>query len=154
MPGAIPVASEGQLQWLVDRAAITDLFLAFARAIDDKDQRAYTDCFAEDGVVALPHGRFEGRDAILNMRTPPARWATHHLQAGHQILLNGDKATARVQMMAAHVFDAAVPGGNARAGGWYDAELTRTAAGWRLCSVVLTIIWSTGEMMPTAKGTP
>jgi ketosteroid isomerase-like protein len=143
-PPADPVS---QLQWLVDRAEISDLFYAFARAIDEKSQGSYADCFAEDGVVTLPHGRFEGQDAIRAMRGPPAHWGTHHIQGNHQVSINGDSATARVYVIASHTFEVTVLHENARAGGWYDVELTRASEGWRIKSIALKIVWNTGEMI-------
>ena len=65
MPIRPPADPVQQLRWLADRAEITELFHAFARAIDEKDQAAYADTFAEDGAVTLPHGTFTGRAAIL-----------------------------------------------------------------------------------------
>lgn len=147
MPPQPPADPAAQLRWLVDRAAIAELFYAFARAIDEKDQAAYADCFAEDGSVTLPHGRFEGRDAIRAMRGPPPHWGTHHLQGNHQITVEDDVATARVYVLASHTFERAVLHDNARAGGWYDARLTRTPDGWRLRDIALTIVWNTGEMI-------
>ena len=146
-----------QLQWLVDRAEITELFHAFARAIDEKDQAAYTDTFAEDGAVTLPHGTYRGRDAIRAMRGPPQQWGTHHIQGNHQITVDGDAATARAYVIASHTFEKAVLSDNARAGGWYDATLARTSDGWRFKNIGLTIVWNTGEMIrgaPPGGGMP
>lgn len=147
MPAIIPNDPAAQLQWLVDRAAITELFHSFARAIDEKNQPAYADCFAEDGAVTLPHGTYVGKDAIRAMRGPPPQWGTHHIQGNHQITVDGDTATARAYVIASHTFEKAVLHDNARAGGWYDATLARTNEGWRLKTIVLTIVWNTGEMI-------
>lgn len=142
-----PQDSAARLQWLADRAEISDLLLAFVRAIDDKDQDAYADAFAENGHVQLPHATAEGREAIRTMRRPPAHWSTHHVLTNHQIEIDGDTASARAYLEATHVFDATKPAGHARAGGWYDTTLVRTGDGWRFKSVALTIIWNTGEMI-------
>lgn len=147
MPPRAPSDAAAQLQWLVDRAEITELFHAFARAIDEKNQAAYADTFAEDGAVTLPHGRYEGRDAIRAMRGPPAHWGTHHIQGNHQVAVDGDAATARAYVIASHTFERSVLHDNARAGGWYDATLARTPEGWRFKSIALTIVWNTGEMI-------
>jgi hypothetical protein len=48
-----PSEPTAQLRWLVDRAAISDLLIDFARALDDKDWEGYAANFAEDGVLAL-----------------------------------------------------------------------------------------------------
>lgn len=157
MPPQPPADPAAQLQWLVDRAAITELFHAFARAIDEKDQPAYADTFAEDGKVTLPHGTYEGQDAIRAMRGPPPQWGTHHIQGNHQVTIDGDTAVARAYVIASHTFEKAVLSDNSRAGGWYDATLVRTGDGWRFQSIALTIIWNTGEMIrggPPGGGMP
>lgn len=157
MPTRPPADPVAQLQWLIDRAEISDLFHAFARAIDEKDQAAYADTFAEDGSVKLPHGTFEGREAIRAMRGPPPQWGTHHIHGNHQITFDGDRATARAYVIASHTFEKAVLDNNARAGGWYDATLVRTAEGWRFKTIALTVVWNTGEMIrggPPGGGMP
>ena len=157
MPPRSPADPAAQLQWLIDRAEVTELFHAFARAIDEKDQPAYADTFAEDGAVTLPHARYEGRDAIRAMRGPPMHWGTHHIQGNHQVTVTGDAATARAYVIASHTFEKTVLDENARAGGWYDATLVRTADGWRFKTVALSIVWNTGEMIrdaPPGGGMP
>jgi len=144
-PPSDPVA---QLQWLIDRAEITNLFYAFAAAVDNKDSEAYADLFTEDGVVELPHGTTRGREAIRVMRGPPPHWGTHHISTNHKIDIDGDQAIARGYLMATHIFDKSLPSKNAQAGGWYDTTLVKTADGWRFSSVRLSIVWTTGEMMP------
>lgn len=154
MPPQPPSDPAAQLQWLVDRAAIAELFHAFARAIDEKDQLAYADTFAEDGSVVLPHGTFTGQAAIRAMRGPPPHWGTHHIQGNHQVTVDGDTATARAYVIASHTFEKAVLHDRASAGGWYDAALVRTPAGWRFRHIALTVVWNTGEMIrkPAADG--
>ena len=88
------------------------------------------------------------------MRGPPPAWGTHHIQGNHHITLAGDTATARVYVIASHTFERAVLDHNARAGGWYDAELRRTADGWRIARIGLTIVWNTGEMVPPSGAEP
>lgn len=147
MPPSPPSDPAAQLQWLVDRASVSDLFHAFARAIDEKDIVAYADCFAEDGSVTLPHGTFEGKAQILAMRGPPPHWGTHHLHGNHQLTVSDDTGVARAYVIASHTFEKTVLDENARAGGWYDATLVRTPHGWCFKSIALTLIWKTGEMI-------
>ena len=145
-----PSDPAAQLQWLVDRAAIEELMYAFASAIDEKDQPGYAECFAENGVVTLPHGRFEGQEAIRAMRGPPAHWGTHHIQGNHQIAVDGDQAKARIYVIASHTFEKTILHENARAGGWYDAAFVRTGLGWRIEDITLRVVWNTGDMIPDA----
>ncbi|WP_428152168.1 nuclear transport factor 2 family protein [Brevundimonas sp.] len=152
MSNTAPTDPAAQLQWLVDRALIGDHLIAFARAIDEKNQPAYAALFTEDARIVLPHGSYEGQDAIRTMRGPPPTWGTQHIHGNYQIAIDGDQATARAYVIASHTFDRAVLDQNARAGGWYDTTLVRTADGWRFSSLALTIVWNTGQMIP--KGGP
>ena len=138
-PGATP---EVQLQWLVDRAEISDLILSFARAIDDRDIAQYAANFAEDGVLVLPFAELTGRDQILNIPELPSAWATHHLIGNILIDIDGDVAHTRAYIMATHVFDATTPSDTAQAGGWYIHELARTDEGWRFTRVEIRIVWT------------
>jgi ketosteroid isomerase-like protein len=139
-----------QLQWLVDRAQISDLLLSFAHSIDAHDHHRYTANFTEDGVLELPFGRFEGRDAIAAMEQPVAEMATHHISANHMIELDGDTARTRSYLIATHIFDRTDLRDHTQAGGWYDCELRRTDAGWRFSSVRLSVVWESGDMLREA----
>ena len=57
-PPTDPVA---QVQWLVDRAAISDLLNDVARALDDLDWEGYASNYTDDGVLDIaPTIRHEG----------------------------------------------------------------------------------------------
>jgi hypothetical protein len=133
------------MQWLVDRASISDLLIDFARRIDEQDPRGYAANFTEDGVLELPFGVFEGREAILNLPGPQPPMGTHHLSTNHMIELNGDQARSRSYLQATHIADIAVPERNWKAGGWYDCEYRRTAEGWKFTRVTLTVRWAGGD---------
>lgn len=148
-----PTSASDQLQWLVDRAAITDLILSFARCVDDSDHAQYTANFTDDGSLILPFAEVHGRDQILAMPDPPEGWATHHLIGNIMIDIDGDTAHTRAYLTATHVFDATQPSNNAQAGGWYTHELTRTPEGWRFTHVELHVIWEQEKpMIPEESG--
>lgn len=148
-----PTTAANQLQWLVDRAAIADLILSFARCVDDSDHAQYTANFTEDGSLILPFAEVHGRDQILAMPDPPKNWATHHLIGNILIDIDGDTARTRAYLTATHVFDAAQPSNNAQAGGWYTHELIRTSEGWRFRRVELHVVWETEKpMIPEDSG--
>lgn len=64
-----PTELAQQVQWLVDRAAISDLIVEFARCLDVRDWEGYVANFADDGVLELPFASFEGREAIAARAT-------------------------------------------------------------------------------------
>ena len=145
---------EQQVQWLVDRALISDLLFGFARALDTRDFAAYADNYTADGVLEIPQPPTAGGGAgVLVMRRDEmlakvprslARYsATHHISSNHQISIEGDSAVSRSYLQAVHV--GATPMDHWDAGGWYDCSYRRTAAGWKFASVKLTAVWLTGD---------
>jgi uncharacterized protein (TIGR02246 family) len=147
-PSNPPTDSSHQLQWLVDRAAISDLIVDFARSLDDQDWAGYAANYAEDGVLAVaPTITHTGRDGLAEFVAGSlGRYAgTHHLSSNHAIDVDGDTATARSYLVAAHVFDAAEPHRHADGAGWYRYRLRRTAEGWRFTHVSLEIRYVSGE---------
>ncbi|WP_046732075.1 nuclear transport factor 2 family protein [Streptomyces humi] len=147
-PTKPPTAPADQLQWLVDRAAISDLLVDFARALDDKDWQGYAADYTEDGVLAIGPGiTHTGRDGMAEfVAASLGRYAgTHHLSTNHAITVDGDSATTRSYLVAAHVLDADDPYRHADGAGWYRCELRRTADGWRFTHVTLEIRYLSGE---------
>ena len=142
-----PQDPAAQLQWLVDRAEISELLIEFARALDERDWAAYADTYTEDGLLDIaPHIRHAGREGkaefvAASLSGYPG--GTHHLSTNHAIRIDGDSATTRSYLLAAHVLD--TPDRHADGAGWYDCELRRTPAGWRFATVRLTVRYTSGE---------
>lgn len=143
---------EEQLQWLVDRARISDLLHEFARALDTKDWDAYAATYAEDGVLELPWATLRKPELAEFVSRDLGRFhATHHLSANHAIEIEGDAARSRSYVLAMHVLDPDDQATQWLGGGWYDNEYRRTADGWRLTRVRITPVWDIGAR-PTARG--
>jgi len=132
-----------QLQWLVDRAEITDLVLDFARCVDDRDMIKYAENFTEDGELVLHAIHLKGREQILSIPGFPPEWAAHHLIGNILIDIDGDVAHTRTYVVATHVFDPATPSDTAQAGGWYLQDLRRTPDGWRFTRAEVRTVWET-----------
>ena len=137
------------LQWLVDRALISDLLYRFASCLDAKDFQGYADNFVEGGYVELPDPTTGAPFRMVKARMPElmphglgAYTGTHHLSTNHQITLAGDEAASRSYLQAVHV--GATPFEHWDGGGWYDATYRRTPQGWKFVTVKLTILWLTG----------
>lgn len=147
-PAPPPAGSAAQLQWLVDRAAIRDLLIDFARALDDRDWEGYAGNYAPDGELAIsPTVRHTGRAGLADfVAAGLGRYAgTHHISSNHTIAVDGDTATTRSYLIAAHVLDAADPSRHADGAGWYRCRLRRTDEGWRFTHVSLEIRYVSGE---------
>lgn len=143
-----PSDPAAQLKWLVDRAAISDLLVDFARALDDKDWAGYADNYAEDGELAImPTVAHKGRAGMAEFVAGSLGGfaGTHHLSTNHAITLDGDTATTRSYLIAAHVLDADEPGRHADVAGWYRCRVRRTSEGWRFTHVMLETRYASGE---------
>lgn len=148
-----PTDPTAQLQWLVDRAAITDLILSFARCIDDSDPVQYAANFTEDGELELPFASAKGMVEILAMPTPPPSWRMHHLMGNILFEIDGDTAKTRAYVTATHVFDVDVPTDTSQGGGWYLHEVVRTPQGWKFRKVRLHLVWmQEKELIPEDSG--
>jgi len=142
---------ESQLQWLLDRTAISDLLYGFARALDTKDYQAYADNYADGGYIELPDPKSPGvtitlrKEQMLELvpRSLGRYRATHHISTNHQITITGDSAQSHSYLQAVHVRDAQTE--HWAAGGWYDCEYLRTKRGWKFSRVRLTAVWLSGQ---------
>jgi hypothetical protein len=135
-----------QLQWLVDRAQISDLLVAMARALDDRDGDGYAALYTEDGVLKLGEMRVQGREPLAasvadNLGGYGAVW---HLSANHAIELDGDRARTRSYVLGAHRHGDDL-NDHADMAGWYDTSVVRAAEGWRFESVSASVLWMSGS---------
>lgn len=146
-----PADPAAQLQWLVDRARISDLLVEFARSLDERDWQGNTDLYVPEGVMSVGDSfRLEGHEQL--MRTGSDRGlgqyaGTWHLSANHAIEIDGDDARTRSYLLGVHMlgqdqFD------HADGGGWYDCTLRRTPDGWRFVTVAVREVWNAGEPLP------
>ena len=146
-----------QLQWLVDRAHISDLLVEFARALDERDWDAYAATYADDaefriGDAVVLRGRDTIRDVTASARGVGRYAGTWHGSSNHAIRISGDGATTRSYLHGVHLLG----GGSfhhADGSGWYDCALRRTAdtglaGGWRFTAVRITEVWHAGERLP------
>jgi hypothetical protein len=125
------------LQELSDRFEINDLLVAYSHAIDTRNWDALDSVFTEDAVVDYsafggPAGPLPEIKAWLDSAL--AGFAGfQHLVAAPQVVLDGDRATAKTYChnpMVLHERD-----GKQQVwflGLWYHDELVRTPAGWRI----------------------
>ena len=143
-------STDKKVQWLIDRARISDLLFSFARSLDTRDFEAYIDNYTEDGTLELPDPtsdkgavivirRDQMKDALQGLKKYSA---THHLSANHQITIEGEWAGSRSYLQAVHVGKS--PLDHWDAGGWYDCEYRRTPEGWKFSRVKLTSVWMSG----------
>ena len=130
-----PVALDTQRWDLFDLAFTEDVRADFGGAA------LWTDLASFKETFAFIHAPFD---------------STQHVTTNHQVVIDGDRATCLSYVRG--LFMRTLPeGGNMfESGGWYDDQLVRTAAGWRIKDRVCRMQWWTGnpavlETMPGIK---
>lgn len=153
--GRAPAPGE-HLRALTDRATLTQLVHRFVSGLDEPDARQcdetwYRSLFTEDVRLALPNGTHQGIVGLPEFqRGPRRRFArTHHLATNCLIDLDGDHATARMNVRATHVPHGDGTAPNFVGGATYDVEAVRTADGWRISRLTATVLWTTSRPAPT-----
>lgn len=150
-PPALSKALATQVQWLVDRAAIGDLLVEFARSLDEKDWAAHVALYVPEGVLEAGDAlRLEGHDELARTASQQGLGqyaATWHLSANHAITIQGDAAVVRSYLLGVHVLGRELTV-HADGGGWYDSQLRRTPQGWRFTRVRITEVWQAGAPLP------
>ncbi|MFC9293716.1 nuclear transport factor 2 family protein [Streptomyces sp. NPDC057011] len=137
-----------RLRALEDKEALRALMIRGWRALDRKDWRAWSACWAEDGVLEFePWGTIRGRQAIrakVEEAEAPYPTMQHHILNTH-FEVAGDRATGIGYMW--FVTDSA-PGTAASPyamGGPYDWEFRREDRGWLLVRQSVGVWWTEGE---------
>ena len=145
-----------------DRFAIMELLAKYATIPDEKNFDGVFDVFTD--TVRWDFESVGNGPATMKTPADIKAWllpgftgfaATHHAITNHRIAIDGDHAVVRAHIHAEHWIDPARAGGGPTcwvAVGFYDDEAVRTAEGWRLCSVRLTMTHSSGiEVAPIAR---
>jgi hypothetical protein len=145
----MPIPSD-PLRWLVDRALITDVVVRFAIALDTRDWPLLRSClaarvevdypdsvgiaeFTADELAATADGFFSRLDATL------------HISANHLIEIDGDRATCRSTLHAAHYLAAAGDDSVQRQIGYYRNVLERDGEQWRIVRTEQHQGWTEGN---------
>lgn len=144
-----------QVQRLVDRAAISDLLIEFARSLDEQDWATHVGLYLPDGTFTAGEVlHLSGHEELWRTASPQGlgRYVgTWHLSANHAITLgvDGDPDLARTRsyLIGVHLLSDD-PTEHADGGGWYDCTLRRTPEGWRFATVRITETWRAGRPLP------
>lgn len=151
----IPTEPDEQLRWLVDRACISDLLVAYARCVDGKEFDELAALFSETGELALPFVSLPASEiAAGSAEALSPYWATHHMSSNHAIDIVGDRARSRSYFQAVHVPSIESIGAHGDIGGWYDNTYVRESDNrWKFNVVGVTFRWTLGGGFP-GEGQP
>lgn len=136
----------GALADLADRAAIVDLTIRYAWALDTRQWSELDHVFVPDATAHLTEP-LESREAIKARvrRALEPLDASQHIVANHQVVVVGDRASCRCYLQAQHVRHAVEGSPNFVVAGLYEDQLVRTSEGWRITRRELVITWTDGN---------
>lgn len=124
-----------------DRQDIADLLLRYATGIDRRDWKLFRTAFTDECELDYGEiGAWQGVDAVTNFMQQAHASAGHtmHRLTNQVIAVNGDRAEARTYVDALIMLADNKSGVNGI--GYYDDEVIRTAAGWRIASRRFTTV--------------
>jgi 3-phenylpropionate/cinnamic acid dioxygenase small subunit len=139
------------LQALLDRQAIVDMVVGYARALDAKDWAAARACFADE--VETDYGDLRGSGpgrasahAFVELRRQALeRLKTHHLSTNHLVTLDGDVATCESATLIHRLDPSRASDNTFDTLAHYTHTLARTPHGWRITRVRQSVAWNRGN---------
>ncbi|OKJ16839.1 nuclear transport factor 2 family protein [Kitasatospora sp. CB01950] len=166
-------ALERRVQALADRAEIASLVDGYLISLDTvpRDGGRFDEAwarryFTSDVRISTPVGDHQGIEGLAEAEqaTLGKFERTQHVGANYLIALDGDRATVRWSAIMTHVHLATTqqargeaPGGHFDVGGTFTGEAVRTSDGWRLRSLDVQAVWTTGQgplaLTPKAEAT-
>jgi 3-phenylpropionate/cinnamic acid dioxygenase small subunit len=127
-----------------DRQDISDLLVRYATGIDRRDWPLFRTVFTDDCELDYGEiGAWQGVDAVTDFMRQAHAQAGHtlHRLSNQVITLDGDRATARTYVDALIMAgDNASGGAGVNGIGFYDDDIVRTQAGWRIARRRFTVV--------------
>ena len=150
----LPESSDPAVQALVDRAAIRDVIMRYALAVDGRDFDALRDCFTPDA-----HAKYSdwfddsGVDKIIPFVSGVAHFeVTQHFFGQSLIEVRGDEADARTYSNNHHFYTGDDGRRYARVqGNLYTERFVRRDSEWRIADLTLTMLWERDEPAPRSR---
>lgn len=124
-----------------DHLDIIDVLVRYATGIDRRDWPLFRTVFTDDCVLDYGDiGKLNGVDAVTEFMDQSHAMAGHtmHRLSNHAITVDGDTATARTYIDGLILAQDNNSGVNAV--GFYDDELVRTSAGWKIARRQFTAV--------------
>lgn len=137
---------------LQDRLDVIEVVNRFGWHTDQHEWDELSTVLAEDldldysAVFGVEPGTAARTDVLAQWEKLFSRVRTQHMITNHIVDVDGDKATCRAHFHAQHVADVRHGDSQFLLAGHYRFGLARTENGWRITSVVVTPIWSRGNL--------
>ena len=133
---------DAAIRHLLDRAAIQEVLLRYARGVDRGDLELVASCFTPDASYegALANGTIA--DALDRLRDAMARYdGTMHFVGNQLIEIDGDTASSETYAVAYHRLTESGEVKLFTVGVRYLDELTRAGDEWRIRARVVKMEW-------------
>jgi len=141
------------LEEIADRLAVVDVMHRFADGIDRRDWARYRSVFTDEieldysSYRAENAGTWTADDWVDKARSLfPGLDASQHTITNTLVELQGDVARVQADVRADHVVVVDGVTSVYTVAGWYEDELVRTHAEWRIRRKVLHMRWSEGDV--------
>jgi hypothetical protein len=114
---------------VLDRVAVCDLVLRYARGVDRRDVALIASCFTPDCAYDGTLARGTIADMLAALPAAMARYrATMHFMPGHDVTLEGDRGRVVTPTLAHHVSGGMLRTVAVR----YHDDVVRGPDGWRI----------------------
>jgi len=135
-----------------DRTQIVETIYCYATGVDTRDWVLYRSIFTDEIEVDFsswdgsPARRMHADDWVAGVKPLfHGLDATQHSMTNPRVRIEGDRASCVMYMQAAHFLHNKEGDAEFTIGGYYTDQLVKAPAGWRLCGVKLTVLWSRGN---------
>jgi len=121
-------------QYAVDRIALMDVMLKYAKGVDDRDLELYRSCFADDvEVLGFGEQTYRGGDAwtAYVVQALERFGPTQHMLGPQLATVDGDTAVCRTDVQALHYLKDA-PGTTLTLWATYETEMRRIDGDWKI----------------------
>ena len=135
-----------------ERIDVAEVVYAYATGVDSRDWALYRSIFTDEVEVDFsswdgrPAARMRADDWVAGVKPLfTALDATQHSMMNPRVTIEGERATCVMYMQAAHFLREAGGDPEFTIGGYYTDRLVKTASGWKLAAVKLTVMWRRGN---------
>lgn len=139
------------IQRSIETQRIVDVVNALATSADAGDWKGLRDCMSDRIVVDYTSltggqpGEMTGDALVDTWKFLSGFQATQHMIANHRVTVDGEAATCTAYVVAHHYLPNNSGGAFWRLGGRYHEDLVKSAGGWKICRITLTVLWTEGN---------
>ena len=139
---------------LINKSDVTSVVQRYFCALDEKnfDAQYFASIFTAEAKVTRPNGAslIGPKDISASHEKSFARFeGSQHLLTGHDISIDGNKATVRANLVAMHMWQGSKASANNPenffiAGGVIRSELVQTDGQWKISQIRNDVVWRAG----------